>query len=99
MVRLALRTHGFEVRVASHGEEALGLVKECEPDLIVLDLQMPVMDGRTFYRALRALGVQTPVVILSAFGARDAQAELHADAALNKPFEPDQLVELLRSLL
>lgn len=58
-----------------------------------LDLQMPVVDGRTFYRELRARGHRMPVVILSAFGAHAAQRELGAAAAVAKPFEPDDLVE------
>jgi CheY-like chemotaxis protein len=64
----------------------------------VLDLQMPVMDGRSFYTALRQLPSDVPVLLLSAYGSRAAQRELGADDALDKPFDPVILIERLRRL-
>jgi DNA-binding response OmpR family regulator len=58
---------------------------------IVLDLSMPGMDGRDFYRRARNAGFRGPIVIISAFGSEDAKQELGADAALAKPFEPEAL--------
>ena len=69
------------------------------PDLVILDLQMPVMDGRTFYREFRQKGFRSPVVILSAYNAEGARQELGAEAALNKPFDPDRIGEVVRSLV
>ncbi|MND05640.1 DNA-binding transcriptional regulator QseB [compost metagenome] len=60
---------------------------------------MPRMDGRAFFREIRARGNQTPVLILSAYGATAARDELRAEAALRKPFDPDALVEEVRKLL
>jgi two-component system response regulator PrrA len=92
MLRLTLRDGGFDVASASNGREALESVSEHEPDVIVLDLQMPVMDGRTFFHELRSRGFDVPVLILSANDGRRAQRELNAEGYLDKPFSPDVLV-------
>jgi DNA-binding response OmpR family regulator len=99
MLSLALRNSGFRVSSACNGADAIGQIAAAAPDLIILDLAMPVMDGRTFYRALRKNGHETPVLVLSAYEARRAQIELGADAYLGKPFHPDDLVDLVRRLL
>lgn len=65
--------------------------------MIVLDLQMPVMDGRTFFRALRALPSSIPVIIVSTEGSRKARHELGAEDSLDKPFDLDVLVAHLRA--
>jgi CheY-like chemotaxis protein len=66
---------------------------------VILDLQMPVMDGRTFYRTFKQQGYRAPVVILSAYNAEGARLELGADAALDKPFDPDTLSATVHELL
>jgi two-component system, OmpR family, response regulator MprA len=98
LLRLTLTSEGFEVITASNGLEGLEKVDREPPDVILLDLEMPVMDGRTFFRELRKQGNNTPVLILSAYGARDAQRELHADGSLEKPFEADVLMNELKQL-
>lgn len=99
LVRLALRASGFDAITAANGVEALNRIEDRDIDLIVLDLEMPVMGGREFYRRLRARGTQVPVVILSAYGAERARVELGADAAVQKPFEPSELVAVVGRLL
>lgn len=100
MLRLTLRDGGFDVCTAANGALALDQISiEQMPDAIVLDLEMPVMDGRSFYRALRKLGIEVPVLVLSAYGARSAQRELGANAYLNKPFDPEELVSQVRELV
>lgn len=92
MITTGLQEQGFVVSSAANGAEALTEVATDQPDLILLDLEMPVMDGWSFFRRLRSTGDRTPVIIVSASGARRAQRELHAEAALSKPFEfPDLL--------
>jgi CheY-like chemotaxis protein len=92
-----LAEEGYEVRRARNGREALGILEGWLPQLILLDLMMPVMDGGIFRAAQQQLegGVaEVPVIVLS--GAREVRtraAELGAVAALSKPFELDQLVE------
>ena len=87
MVRLLsflLGDDGFEIVTAGNGVEALERVDEDGPDGIVLDLNMPMMDGATFFTKLRARGFTMPVLILSADGAARAARALGADAALDK---------------
>ena len=85
---------GLAFSVAANGLEALDAVVADNPQLIVLDLQMPVMDGWTFLRNLRSRGDETPVLVLSAANdsARLVQ-EFGAQEVLRKPFDIDVLVE------
>lgn len=99
MISLALREDGYVVSSACDGQDALGKLEPEVPDVIILDLEMPRMDGRSFYRELRARGLATPVVIVSAFDARSSQRELGADTYLAKPFDPDELLMKVRALL
>jgi two-component system, OmpR family, response regulator MprA len=98
MVRLTFITEGFDVVTAKDGIEGLERLEGDSVDLIVLDLQMPRMDGRTFYREMRSKGCSAPVVILSAFGAEEAVRELHAEAFVKKPFDPEDLLSTARGL-
>lgn len=101
MLSLTLRDGGFAVVPAGDGQAALDLLTTDAslPDAIVLDLEMPVMDGRAFFRALRERGLDVPVIVVSAYGARAAQRQLGAESYLDKPFSPDELVKRVRSLL
>ena len=97
-----LQGEGFVVRRAANGATGLDLVSEFRPDVILLDLMMPVLDGWAFRAAQRALErslAQIPVVVLS--GAREATAaaaQLEAAAVIVKPFALDPLVETVRFL-
>lgn len=99
VIRLSLSLEGFAVSTASDGIEGLQHIDGAHFDLVVLDLQMPRMDGRTFFRELRQRGKKTPVLILSAYGAEDARLELNAEGAISKPFDPSDLVNNIRQLL
>ena len=99
MLKLAFQLEGFEVATAGDGVEALSVLDADGIDVMVLDLQMPRMDGRECYRELRARGHAVPVTILSAYGADDAKRELGAEKAVGKPFDPIALVEEVRELL
>jgi DNA-binding response OmpR family regulator len=98
LVAMTLASEGWIVRTAADGRRALEEVQGRNFDVVVLDLQMPVMDGRSFYEALRGLPSNIPVLLVSAYGSRDAQRELGANDALDKPFDPSVLVERLRTL-
>lgn len=99
LVSLILRTEGLSVETATAGTVALERLDEASPDLILLDLSMPEMDGRTFYSLARASGYEGPVVICSAYGAQRVSDELGTQGAVEKPFDPDQLVTTVKTLL
>jgi len=99
LLRTILRSADYEVTTAGNGSDALEVAEHQHLDVIVLDLRMPVLDGPGFYRQLRARGDKTPVLVTSAFGARDAQRELGAEGAIDKPFDPDDLLEAVDNLL
>lgn len=99
LLRIVLKTEGFEVHAFRDARDALVFLEEHAPAVILLDLRMPEMDGREFYREARRIGVTAPVIIASAFGAAEARAELGADAALPKPFDPSTVTSVVRSLI
>jgi DNA-binding response OmpR family regulator len=93
---------GFTVTVAADGEQALRQVSDHVPDLIVLDVLMPKIDGREVLRRLRQAGNWTPVILLTQVGESTERAmalEEGADDYLNKPFDPHELVARMRSVL
>jgi DNA-binding response OmpR family regulator len=94
-----LMSSGFAATVAHGGFEALELVERERFDAIILDLRMASLDGRSFFRELRGRGFTQPVLIASAYGARAAQIDLGAQGAIEKPFDPERLVQMLRNML
>ena len=89
-VARGLRHSGFDVRVAANGKEALRLLSNESHDALVLDVQMPELDGVAVVTALRALGNEIPICVLSArdtVNDRIAGLEAGADDYLTKPFE------------
>ena len=97
VVSLALADEGYQVDAAGDGEAALQLVRQQRPDLILLDMRMPVMDGWEFARQYRERpGPHAPIIVVTA--ARDADdraAQIAADGVLPKPFRLHQLLELV----
>jgi DNA-binding response OmpR family regulator len=90
MTSIALRAEGYDVRTASNGKEGMEVLRSDRPYLVVLDLEMPVMDGRAFFKAIDAPG-RPAVIVLSAFGAEKACRELGAEDCITKPFDPSHL--------
>jgi CheY-like chemotaxis protein len=92
----SLSDEGYEIQCASNGQDGLRILEQWVPDVIVLDMMMPVMDGPAFRATQRALPprlANVPVIVLS--GARDARAQAHrlgAAAAITKPFELDDVL-------
>jgi CheY-like chemotaxis protein len=97
----ALERKGYRVARAMNGEDALQKIAETEPQLILLDMRMPVMDGWTFTRALRdRYGRRIPIVVVTAADDSSLRAaEIGADADLGKPFELEQLYEVVTDTL
>jgi len=97
-----LERAGLSVSVAAEGEEAIQKAAAERPDLLILDILMPKMDGREVLRRLRGEGNWTPVILLTQVGdsAERAMAlEEGADDYLNKPFDPHELVARIRAVL
>jgi CheY-like chemotaxis protein len=101
LVGEALSRRGYRVAQARDGEEALRRVAQAEPQLILLDMRMPVMDGWAFARALRErYGRRIPIVVMTA--AEDSllrAAEVGANADLGKPFELSRLYEVVEDAI
>jgi DNA-binding response OmpR family regulator len=99
-LRSKLKAFGYEVLTASNGLEALEQAQTQEPDLIVLDLLMPKMDGFETLKELRSFSA-VPVIVLSARGADVDKIKglaLGADDYLQKPFNPDELVARIEAI-
>jgi two-component system response regulator MprA len=99
---LALDLEGYDVRAVANGAEAVDAVTTTEPDVIVLDIMMPVLDGLSACRRLRAAGCRTPILMLTArheVSDRVSGLDAGADDYLPKPFSLDELLARLRALL
>jgi two-component system KDP operon response regulator KdpE len=100
-IKQALLTHNFNVRTAVDGTQALELFNQAQPDLILLDLMMPRMDGLEVCRQIRAQAV-TPIIILSIQGSEAdivTALDLGADDYLVKPFRLAELLARVRAVL
>ena len=99
----ALEDEGYEVVTAQNGAEALDRVRVTEPDALVLDLMMPVLDGWGFLQACRqeALCASIPVLVMSAYRklAEAGPAELRVDRVVAKPFELEALLMAVEELV
>lgn len=101
VVERYLRRDGYEVQIIPDGEAALAEFARFRPDLVVLDLMLPSLDGKEVCRRIRA-GSQTPVVMLTARGEEVDKLvglELGADDYVTKPFSPRELVARVKAVL
>ena len=93
---------GFQVISATNGEQAIELAAKEKPDLIILDMLMPRLDGRNVLRRLREAGNWTPVILLTKVNTpteRILSLQEGADDYLNKPFDPLELVARVQAIL
>jgi two-component system response regulator MprA len=101
MLQRTLTAEGFDITIAGDGGAALAEVERVAPDVIVLDVAMPALDGLAVCRRLRSKGLPTPILMLTARDAvadRVAGLEAGADDYLVKPFAVSELVARLRAL-
>ncbi|WP_029291582.1 response regulator transcription factor [Cellulomonas sp. HZM] len=102
LLATSLRFAGFEVHAAADGGSALRLARDVEPDLVVLDVMLPDMDGFTVTRRMREKGQHTPVLFLTA---RDDTADkvqgltVGGDDYVTKPFSLEEVVARIRAIL
>ena len=103
-LEFVLQRSGYDVHVARNGDEALKLVEQARPDLVLLDVMMPVKSGYEVCKRIRERddGRQTKIIMLSAKG-RDAEVSkglaIGADLYITKPFSTRDLMDKVRELL
>jgi two-component system, OmpR family, KDP operon response regulator KdpE len=101
VLKTSLGSHGYGIRTASDGEEALQMMKDWPPDLIVTDLRMPNMDGVQLCRRVRTES-RIPIIVLSVKGEETIKVEAldaGADDYVTKPFSMNELVARIRAAL
>ena len=101
LARLYLEREGFHVISAGRGIDGLALISSCKPDLVILDIMLPDIDGLEVLKRLRRLG-HTPVLMLSARREdidKILGLELGADDYLTKPFNPYELLARVKAIL
>ena len=97
LLREALGTEGYEVQGAIDGAEAIGAIRRSRPDVILLDLMMPALDGYSFLELYKHLpGPHAPVIVITA-AARAAREEVagKADEVIPKPFSVDHVLQIV----
>lgn len=104
VMELRLRASGYDVVSAVDGESGIAKARREKPDLILLDVVMPKMDGLTVCKTLRADAAfaRTPIVLLTAKdqgAVKDTLTETKADLILMKPFDPHELLGTLKKLI
>jgi two-component system OmpR family response regulator len=102
LLSASLRFAGFEVTAAMNGAEAVQSARQSRPDLVVLDVMLPDLDGFEVIRRLREGGVRTPVVFLTARDATDDKIRgltLGGDDYVTKPFSLEELTARIRAVL
>jgi len=102
LLSMALRYEGWDVRLASDGHQAITTIREFKPDVVVLDIMMPGLDGLSVLSRLRADGIHTPILFLTAKDSVDdrvAGLTIGGDDYVTKPFSLEELVARLRALL
>ena len=101
LLRYNLEHEGYRTFVAPNGRAAVELAQAHSPDLMLLDLMMPVMDGWAVLEELDRLQIRPAVIVLSArtgTGERAKAEELRVSAFVSKPFDMDELLGLIRNL-
>ena len=101
-LRRSLEFNGYDVQLANDGAEALAAIGGAAPDVVVMDVMMPRLDGLDATRALRSAGNDVPIIVLTArdaVGDRVEGLDAGADDYLTKPFALQELLARLRALL
>lgn len=98
---LLFEVHGFEVMAASNGSDALNLLRDHLPDLIISDCMMPIMDGITFRKEVQQIPAlaAVPFILMSAAPDRHDMTSITVTHFLKKPFQFDELLAIVNQQL
>jgi len=102
MISFQLKAYGFEVMIAHNGKEALAQIKAKPPDVIILDLNMPIMGGLEFYSSIcdNNHKARYPVIALTAhMNINELFGDFDIDAYISKPFQMEKLINTVNFLL
>jgi two-component system, chemotaxis family, chemotaxis protein CheY len=103
MIKVALASGGYEVSEAENGQQGLDLLPGLQPNLALVDVNMPVLDGLSFLREARAMPAfkSLPILFITAEADPEAKATGQAGAAgwITKPFTPDKLRQTVADIL
>jgi len=104
LLRTWLQRKGFRVVEAEDGNQAIAVAQSKQPDLIIMDVEMPELDGLAATRKIRQLTnlAAVPIVAVSAYGAdqyREHALEAGCDEYVSTPFEPEELERIIRALI
>ncbi|WOV89162.1 response regulator transcription factor [Sporosarcina oncorhynchi] len=97
-----LKQSNYETIMAADGEEAIRIVESDNPDLILLDLMLPIMDGVEVCKLLRQRNINTPIIMLTAKGEETDKViglEIGADDYMTKPFSPREVIARVKAVL
>ena len=93
MLRESLEDEGFSVATATNGMEALCILERMPPSVVLLDMQMPIVDGATFARIVRSRGLNVPIIVMTAGSSASRWARvINADGFISKPFDVDSVI-------
>jgi CheY-like chemotaxis protein len=104
MLKRALEIRGYRVLEAENGRQALELTRQYKPHLIIVDLNMPVLDGLEtikYVRMMKGASEQVPIVAITAFdvyGMEEAASEAGCNEYISKPFDLDYLEKVMKGL-
>jgi CheY-like chemotaxis protein len=104
LLRTWLQKKGYRVVEAENGQQAIEEAENLQPDLIIMDVEMPELDGLSATRKIRAkaASAEVPIVVVSAYAAdqfRDAALEAGCNEYVSTPFEPEVLEKVISSLI
>lgn len=102
IIAYALEDKGFNVEIAHDGKEGLDRYKNFNPDIVITDIMMPNLDGFSFVKELRKMGIYVPILFLSARSASDDVVhgfEIGGNDYLRKPFDMKELIARVKGLL
>ncbi len=102
LVKIALEAEGFTVDTAENGQSALELAKKNTYDIVISDINMPVMDGLQFLKEFREINKRTPVLMLTTeteARKKEEAKRLGATGWIVKPFKPEDLVKVVKRVV